>query len=243
MRAFVERHNSPPVHNLITFGSQHMVPNIVFDVLCLVLTIVQGISDIPLCRPFDLLCQVARRAAKGSVYSSWAQENLIQVSLSPQVAISPSQALQAQYFRDPANLETYFSANHFLTSINNELPVSRNATYARNLASLNTLVLVLFTEDKTAVPKESAWFGSEVLDGANEEQSFFEPGQQRAFTVTERADRVIIPMRLQPLYKDDWIGLRELDERNGVVFDVCEGEHMQISTCWERIVRQYVGNI
>jgi len=186
-----------------------------------------GISDIPLCRPFDLLCQIARRATKGAVYSSWAQENLV----------------QAQYFRDPTNLETYLSANHFLTSINNELPISRNATYARNVASLNALVLVLFTEDQTVVPKESAWFGSEVVSGTDELQSFSESDQKVLSTVAERADKVTIPMREQPLYRDDWIGLRELDERNRVVFDVCEGEHMQISACWERIVRQYVGGV
>lgn len=62
LRAYVQRNNTPPVHNLITFGSQHM-----------------GISDLPLCSPFDLLCQVARRAAKAGVYSKWAQENLVQV--------------------------------------------------------------------------------------------------------------------------------------------------------------------
>jgi palmitoyl-protein thioesterase len=64
LRAYLERYNSPPVNNLITFGSQHM-----------------GISDIPPCRSYDLLCQVARRAAKTAVYSDWAQENLVQVRL------------------------------------------------------------------------------------------------------------------------------------------------------------------
>jgi hypothetical protein len=58
------------VNNLITFGSQHM-----------------GISDIPLCSPYDLLCQVARRAAKSAIYGSWAQENLIQVGTSLQLKL------------------------------------------------------------------------------------------------------------------------------------------------------------
>jgi len=62
LRGYVERNNSPPVHNLITFGSQHM-----------------GISDLPACNPFDLLCQVARRAANKGVYTEWAQEHLVQV--------------------------------------------------------------------------------------------------------------------------------------------------------------------
>jgi len=38
-----------------------------------------GISDIPGCRPYDFLCQVARRAAKQAVYGEWAQANLVQV--------------------------------------------------------------------------------------------------------------------------------------------------------------------
>lgn len=68
LRAYVERYNSPPINNLITFGSQHM-----------------GISDIPPCRPYDFLCQLARRATKGAVYGNWAQENLVQVRISDQL--------------------------------------------------------------------------------------------------------------------------------------------------------------
>ncbi|KAF8653587.1 hypothetical protein AX16_003865 [Volvariella volvacea WC 439] len=204
LRAYVERYNDPPINNLITFGSQHM-----------------GISDIPLCRPYDLLCQVARRAAKGAVYSSWAQNNLI----------------QAQYFRDPRNMETYLESNYFLTSINNEIAEERNQTYAKNLASLNTLVLVIFTEDRTVVPKESAWFGSENPD---EEDGANPADMQQVITSNSGAGN-IIPMRQQPLYLEDWIGLRELDERGGIVFDSCNGVHMQISDCWERFVRKYVG--
>ena len=63
LRAYVERYNDPPVHNLITFGSQHM-----------------GVSDIPPCRKYDFVCQMARNAVKGAVYSKWAQENIIAVS-------------------------------------------------------------------------------------------------------------------------------------------------------------------
>lgn len=63
LRAYVERYNTPPVHNLLTFGSQHM-----------------GVSDLPLCKPGDVLCQIARRAARFGVYGKYAQNNLIQVS-------------------------------------------------------------------------------------------------------------------------------------------------------------------
>lgn len=62
LRAYIERYNSPRVFNLITFGSQHM-----------------GISDLPGCKPTDFLCRAARSAAGAGVYTTWAQNNLVQV--------------------------------------------------------------------------------------------------------------------------------------------------------------------
>lgn len=85
------------------------------------------------------------------------------------------------------------------------------------------------------VPKESAWFGSEAEDG-------FASREQKVLGEYD-ADKTIIPMRLQPLYQEDWIGLRTLDERGGVVFDVCVGEHMQMGDCWQGLVRKYVGGL
>ena len=131
---------------------------------------------------------------------------------------------QAQYYRDTSQLTVYLSSNQFLTSINNEIPESRNNTYAQNFASLSNLVLVLFTQDKTVVPKESAWFGSYA---STEDQSPFTP--------------TLVPMRLQPLYKEDWIGLKQLDQAGRVKLLSCEGEHMQLPRdCWEPIVKQYL---
>jgi palmitoyl-protein thioesterase len=210
LRAYVERFNAPPVRNLVTFGSQHM-----------------GVSDVADCKPFDVLCQIARRAVRSGVYTSWAQEHLVQVRLSALLLAAGANtvfgARQAQYYRDPAQLETYLDVNQFLTSINNEIPDARNATYAANLAALDNLVLVLFLRDTTVIPKESAWFGSNAPDA---------PG-----------DETIVPMRRQPLYEGDWIGLRALDERGAVVLETCNGTHMQISDCWEPLVRKYAGSL
>ncbi|KIY46181.1 alpha/beta-hydrolase [Fistulina hepatica ATCC 64428] len=191
LRAYVERYNSPPVRNLITFGAQHF-----------------GISDIPACRSYDVLCQIARRTAKASVYSEWAQHNLV----------------QAQYYRDPTHYEQYCAANYFLTSINNEIPESRNDTYKENFASLENLVLVLFTEDETVIPKESSWFED----------------KQTSLSATA-IEKKIVHMHEQPLYIEDWIGLRSLDEGGKVNLTTCTGKHMHIADCWEDIVREFVG--
>lgn len=140
-------------------------------------------------------------------------------------------------------MNTYLEANHFLPSINNEIPSNRNESYARNLASLDNLVLVLFNRDKTVVPKESAWFGSEALSDEGDThlsfQSMENSGQLQLSTAPPIA---IIPMRLQPLYTEDWIGLRTLDEKGGVILETCEGEHMQMNDCWESLVRRFVGS-
>ncbi|KAH9988458.1 palmitoyl-protein thioesterase, partial [Russula compacta] len=210
LRAYVERYNSPPIHNLITFGSQHM-----------------GVSDIPACKPYDILCQVVRNAARAGVYNTWAQQNLV----------------QAQYYRDPAQLTRYLASNHFLTSINNELP-HKNATYAAHFAQLDNLVLVLFTQDRTVVPKESAWFGSYAPTTAPDIE---DDARSHAFNSEQERkgsdEKVIVPMREQPLYVKDWIGLRALDESGRVVFVSCDAEHMRLSVeCWRPLVEQYVGS-
>ena len=48
-------------------------------------------------------------------------------------------------------------------------------------------------------------------------------------------------MRLQPIYVNDTIGLRTLDERGDLVLETCEGQHMELSDCWEPLVKKYVG--
>ena len=207
-----------------------------------------GVSDVPPCRPGDFLCEIARRAAKGGVYSKWAQDNLVQVCNEVYVSIKLKLTglAQAQYFRDPAEIDTYLESNHFLTSINNEIANTRNKTYGRNLASLETLVLVLFNRDNMVVPKESAWFGSEAVEDENEIQmNLRNSGQseQIQLDATHVLSKTIIPMRLQPLYTEDWIGLRQLDERGAVVLETCEGEHMQLGDCWERLIKRFAGGI
>jgi palmitoyl-protein thioesterase len=118
-------------------------------------------------------------------------------------------------------------SNHFLTSINNEVRTAHNATYAAHLSQLNNLVLVVFTKDRTVVPKESSWFGSYAIpeDGEGTDEG-----------------KTIVLMHEQPLYIEDWIGLRTLDESGRVVLVSCEGEHMHLSVeCWQPLVEQYVG--
>lgn len=139
-----------------------------------------GVSDLPACRPRDIFCQLMHVAARRGVYSRYAQNNLI----------------QAQYFRDPKQLSLYLEANQFLSKVNGEVEETREPTFKKNLASLNELVLIMFSKDTTVVPRESSWFGS--IAPPKEEGGI------------HWGDVEVLPMRMQPLYTNDWIGLKKV---------------------------------
>jgi palmitoyl-protein thioesterase len=74
-----------------------------------------------------------------------------------------------------------------------------------NLKSLTKLVLYKFANESTVEPPDSAWFG------------FYD------------SDLNVVPMRDQPMYKEDWIGLRTLDREGRIDLLVTEGGHVRAS--------------
>lgn len=84
---------------------------------------------------------------------------------------------------------------------------------------------MLFEKDDTVVPKESSWFGSYAPQDSS----------------SGEFAKVSIPLRLQPLYLNDTIGLKTLDERGGLALESCPGRHMEISNCWRPLVEKYIG--
>ncbi|KAG0206074.1 hypothetical protein BGX28_002433 [Mortierella sp. GBA30] len=62
LRAYIQRCNDPPVHNLVTVGSQH-----------------GGISDIPGClRDDDVSCKLMRTIARSGAYSGYVRDHIVQ---------------------------------------------------------------------------------------------------------------------------------------------------------------------
>jgi len=119
-----------------------------------------------------------------------------------------SRLVPAQYYRNIDDFENYLEHSNFLADINNERP-HKNATYKKNLAELENFVMVLFKDDQTVVPKESGWF-AEVNR-----------------TETDEAKRVT-KLRDRTIYEEDWIGLKQLDQKGALVFEQVKGEHMQL---------------
>ncbi|KAF7554512.1 hypothetical protein G7Z17_g2868 [Cylindrodendrum hubeiense] len=146
-----------------------------------------GISKFRDCGSTDWLCKGAMALLRFNTWSSTVQSRLV----------------PAQYYRDPADYDSYLEHSNFLADINNEREL-KNTQYKENIAKLTNFVMYLFEDDTTAIPKESAWF-SEVNG-------------------TE-----ITPLRARKIYQEDWIGLRELDRKGGLKFRSITGEHMQIT--------------
>ncbi|KAF8543587.1 Alpha/Beta hydrolase protein [Trichophaea hybrida] len=149
-----------------------------------------GISDfIAACEPRDWVCKSAQSLLRSSKWSPVVQERVI----------------PAQYFRDPQDLETYLEHSAFLADVNNERE-EKNDTYKMNLSGLERFVMFLFTEDKTVVPKESAWWGEvNVTNGE------------------------VVPLEERKLYTEDWLGLKKLGTEGRLEFLEIQGEHMRFS--------------
>lgn len=116
-----------------------------------------------------------------------------------------SRLVPAQYFRDPEELDAYLEHSNFLADVNNE-HTNKNAAYKKNLSSLNRFAMFMFEHDQTAVPKESAWF-AEVNTTSGE----------------------VTPLKERELYKQDWLGLKVLDEEGKLDFKTVPGEHMHLT--------------
>lgn len=129
-----------------------------------------------------------------------------------------SRLVPAQYFRNLDELDSYLESSNFLADINNERPL-KNQTYKKNLSSLNKFVMFMFKDDTTVIPKESSWFAE--VNTTSEH-------------VTWLKDR--------PIYEEDWLGLKTLDERGGLIFETLSGNHMEISSKeLKKIMKTYFG--
>ena len=172
LRGYIERCNNPPVHNLVTFGSQH-----------------NGISEFQSCKTGDWVCAGVEALLRSGRWSHLAQ----------------SQVVPAQYFRDPSELDAYLEHSNFLADINNER-AEKNATYKKHLASLNMFAMYMFLNDTVSIPKESSHFAETNLTTGG-----------------------VTPLRERAIYKEDWLGLRVLDEQDKLDFRTVPGQHMHLS--------------
>jgi palmitoyl-protein thioesterase len=177
LRALVERCNVPKVRTLLTLGSPH-----------------NGIADFHICDETQFWCKALTGLVKSNTWGDFAQNTFVPL----------------QYYRtsDPEDLsrgsEEYLEHSAFLADINNER-AEKNESYAKNLASIEHMTMLMWEDDTVLVPKESAWWAD------------FEPESKN---VTKLQDR--------PIYKEDWLGLKALDAKGALEFRSAKGPHMDL---------------
>lgn len=111
------------------------------------------------------------------------------------------------YLKIPTDIPAYMEGCRFLPKLNNEKPNERNTACKERLTSLQNLVLIMFDHDTVLIPRETSWFGY-YPDGT------FNP---------------ILPPQQTALYREDWIGLRTLDESGRVKYVSVAGKHLGMS--------------
>ncbi|KAK4945365.1 hypothetical protein LTR66_007106 [Elasticomyces elasticus] len=121
-----------------------------------------------------------------------------------------NKVVPAQYYRevDPdtgLGSEAYLNNSNFLADVNNER-ANKNDIYKKRIASLEKFVMYVFENDTTVIPKESGWF-AEVN------------------ATTKR----VTPLRERTMYEEDWLGLKALYKKNGLVFRTAPDAHMELN--------------
>jgi palmitoyl-protein thioesterase len=109
----------------------------------------------------------------------------------------------ASYFRDPTQLDTYYKYSIFLPYLNNE--VDFNQTYKDRMVAVNAAMFGMFTEDTVIDPPETAIFGE------------------------MQEDRSVKDVHDTDLFKNDLIGLKQLEEANKITWKKLKGNHLQFT--------------
>lgn len=161
-----------------------------------------GISDLPRCDDSDWFCKRKNAVLKRQVWKPNVQNSII----------------AAQYFRDPLDYETYLENSIFLADANNEQN-EKNETYIENIKTLEKLVLIMFSQDETVVPKESAWFYDQ-----------------------DKKTGETIEFENTGFYKQDLIGLKSLYDEEKIEFLTIDDVHMAIGDDFlKKMTEKYLG--
>jgi len=124
----------------------------------------------------------------------------------------------SDYWKNTYDKAEYLEKSRFLADINNERE-KKNTQYAENIKKLVNYVMVEASTDSMVVPARS------------EEHGFYEWGDEKKTLMLQETQG----------YKEDWLGLRSLDEKGGVHVLVYEGDHMRWDQAfWENKVLPFL---
>ncbi len=109
----------------------------------------------------------------------------------------------ASYWKYRFHYDQYMKHNTYLKDLNNEGP-KKNANYKKRIISLNKMLLVKGSLDTIISPRESSWF------------EFYDQTGLR-----------IVPLKQSDFYKNDYLGIKALDQKNKLKFVSFNKEHVE----------------
>lgn len=167
-------------------------------------------------------------------------------------AFAQRRLVQAQYYRDVDRLDEFLLHNSFVRDLNAEGLLddddpSGREHGGRGLGKLENLVAVNFLNDTTVFPARSSHWATLAPEGDDEGDESDEvqtTSLEDAAAMAALEQRKIIPLHKQPLYEQDWIGLRALDEKKRLHLVDCLGQHMELGGeggCADKLLDKWVG--
>eukprot|EP00122_Pirum_gemmata_P021253 Pgem_evm2s19810 len=149
---------------------------------------------------------IARVPALWVPKGSWGIDNVVNGAVNRPMftKIMQNKLAPAGYWHG-LNEKDYLEGNTFLTDINN-VKTEKNPLYKKNLLKLNTFAMVKMTNDKLVDPPESSHFG------------YYDPNDPNK----------IQKLKETSLYKDDYLGLKQLDLEGRLKFLEFQGHHTQL---------------
>jgi len=111
----------------------------------------------------------------------------------------------AGYFKDMSKYADYLANCSFLPDLNNENVNNQSNWYFQQMVQLDNVMLVMFLADTVLDPPQTAWFSYFAVNGT------------------------VVPMEQQPIYIDDWIGLKTLNNAGKLQFVALPGNHLSFT--------------
>lgn len=105
------------------------------------------------------------------------------------------------YWNDPHRQELFFKYSNFLPYVNNEIESSNSTGFRNGILKLNKMVLVGGPQDEVITPWQSSHFG------------FFDQNEE------------VVPVFDRPIYLNDSIGLKSLNESGRLQFVTVNNVH------------------
>ena len=132
----------------------------------------------------------------------------------------------AQYWHDPLQEQEFTDISKYLAIINNQQDVM-NETIKNNFLNLKNFVMILWKDDTFIIPKVYQFWHAlcTIISIKSKESSHF------GYYMTNQTE-IVEPFEETDLFREDWIGLKQMETDGKVHLLSMDGDHMDFDSDW-----------